>query len=73
MKKRYPILLLVISAWIISATLVIFPNLGSPTPTFPPRDLPYKLDTLIISASIAAIYSMYLGMRHLFTSFSNVN
>jgi hypothetical protein len=65
--KNYFFLIVAISAWIASIILILFPINGSTTIVFPPKPVEsYKLIFLILTAAIASIYSMKLGLNQLY-------
>ena len=66
-EKSHTILIAAISAWVASIILILFPTIGVTTTVFPPKPVEsYKLVLLIVTAAIASIYSMKMGLNQIF-------
>ncbi len=66
-EKSHIILIAAILAWVASIILVCFPTIGVTTTVFPPKPVEsYKLVLLIVTAAIASIYSMKMGLNQIF-------
>ena len=64
--SRYTILVAAVSAWLVSVSTVLFPTIGLTTTVYPPKPTPgYQLILLVVTACIAAGYSLYMGVRML--------
>ena len=67
MKKGYLILVIMVTVWVASLTLILVPTIGTTSVVVPPPPVEqYKLTFLLASACVAAGYSAYLGMRNIF-------
>lgn len=67
MARRYAILIATVSAWLAFLIMVWLPIMGVTAPVSSPRPTySYELIGLLVTACVAAAYSMYLGIKHLF-------
>ena len=72
-QKEYTILIASLSVWAVSIMLVLFPTIGVTTTVFPPEPIEsYKLVFLILTTLVTSIYSLKLGVKHLFPKGTHV-
>lgn len=66
-ERSYKILIAAVSTWMAALTLILFPTVGLTTKFYPNRpSFEFELLLLVATAFVAAAYSAYLGIKHIY-------